>query len=161
LSGPVRENDTVFVEAEGAYAAIRVPGGRFQLSDEPFSHKGKAGNASSTPPGWMVVPDEEFALVILEVMAKSGTGSFAAFKARVKGCDLGMHGEVLHYTTLYGDRLTFDASGRKAPTINGKPVDYSPEKVLESPFLNAGYDRGVVTIRKGKREKVLDFTGKE
>ena len=44
------------------------------------------------------------------------------------------------------------------PTINGKPVDYTPPKVLESPFLNADFDDGVVTIRKGSKKKVLDFT---
>ena len=54
--------------------------------------------------------------------------------------------------------LTFDTSYRATPAINGKPVDYAPKKVFESPFLNADYNSGIVTIRKGKRKKVLDFT---
>ena len=54
--------------------------------------------------------------------------------------------------------LTFDTSFEKAPTINGKPVDCAPKKVFESPFLNADDNSGIVTISKGDRKKVLDFT---
>ena len=43
-------------------------------------------------------------------------------------------------------------------SINGKPVDYAPKKVFESPFLNAEWNSGVVTISKGMRKKILDFT---
>lgn len=69
-----------------------------------------------------------------------------------------MKGSILDYKTIYGDRLTFDSDQKKTPTINGKPVDYAPPEVLESPFLQADYDRGVVTIQKGERKKVLDFS---
>ena len=68
-----------------------------------------------------------------------------------------MNGKVLEYDTIYGDRLTLDTSYLQTPTINNKSVDYSPRKLFESPFLNADYDTGVITISKGKRRKVLDF----
>lgn len=35
--------------------------------------------------------------------------------------------------------------------------EYAPKMVFESPFLNADYDRGIVTISKEARKKVLDF----
>jgi hypothetical protein len=69
-----------------------------------------------------------------------------------------MKGGVLKYETIYADALTFDTGQTAVPTINGQPVDYAPSKVLESPFLQADYDRGVVTIQEGERKKVLDFT---
>jgi hypothetical protein len=69
-----------------------------------------------------------------------------------------MKGALLVYKTIYGDRLTFDTSQKQTPSINGKPVDYAPPKVLESPFLNADYDKGVITIQKGEQKKILDFT---
>jgi len=53
--------------------------------------------------------------------------------------------------------LTLETSYKKKPTINGAPVDYAPKKVFDSPFLNAEYNTGVVTIGKGQRKKVLDF----
>jgi hypothetical protein len=75
----------------------------------------------------------------------------------VKACELRISKSVVEYTTIYGDELTLDTDYKKTPTINGKPVNYAPEKVFESPFLNAVYNRGIVTISKGARKKVLDF----
>ncbi len=36
-------------------------------------------------------------------------------------------------------------------------LDYAPKRVFESPFLNADWNSGIVTISKGDRTKVLDF----
>jgi hypothetical protein len=36
-------------------------------------------------------------------------------------------------------------------------VDYAPPKAFDSPFIQSGWDSGVVTIRKGQRRLVLDF----
>ena len=60
--------------------------------------------------------------------------------------------------TIYGDQLIFDTSAKAVPSINGKPIDYAPKKVFESPFLNAEWNSGVVTITKGTRKKILNFT---
>lgn len=155
---PVREGDLVFVETDGAYAAIRVVGSEFELSEKQVSNPSIEGPARVAPPGRVILPEDDFAPVILEVMAKRGLDGFDAFKAKVKANQPEMKGALVNYTTIYGDRLTFDTRQKKVPTINGKPVDYAPPKVLESPFLNAGYDDGAVTIRKGGRKKVLDFT---
>ena len=91
-------------------------------------------------------------------MAKSDVESFDAFKAKVKACALSMKGPHLEYHTLYGDRLTFDASYKLPPAINGQSVNFEPKKVYESPFLNADYNSGVVTISKGERKRLLNFT---
>ena len=157
LSAPMEEEDLIFVEAEGAYAAIRVPSGGYRWNDETLTVKAITGERV-TRPGRTMVLNDEFAPLVLEVMAKSDVDSFEVFKDRVRSAKLVMNGPLLEYTTVYGDRLTFDTSFRKAPAINGEPVNYAPRKVFESPFLNADYNRGVVTISKGERKKVLDFT---
>ena len=90
-------------------------------------------------------------------MAKSQVDDFAAFRAKVKAGRPRFNGDRLTYTTIYGDTLTFDASQKAVPTINGEPVNYAPKKVYDSPFLNAVYNSGVVTISKDGREKELDF----
>ena len=69
-----------------------------------------------------------------------------------------MNGSVLEYRSIYGDRLSFDTGFKQAPRINGEAVGYTSGKAFESPFLNADYDSGIVTISKGGRKKVLDFT---
>ncbi|MBI1337933.1 MAG: hypothetical protein GC164_13370 [Phycisphaera sp.] len=157
LPQPVVEGDSAFVEAPGAYAAVRVTRGGFKLEEKTFAGKLEAGPDFTTPPGYVLTPDDEYAPLILEVMAKTDIESFEAFKSKVKSSKISFEGPVLRYTSIYGDELTLDTSYKQTPTINGKPVDYAPKKVFDSPFLNADYNSGVVTISKGDRKKVLDF----
>jgi len=157
LNKPVREGDVLFVEAPGAYAAIRVAKGDFKVTEEVLEGTREEGTSFATPPGHIVTPADEYAPVILDVMSKREAKSFDAFKAKVKASKPKLDGPMLKYRTLYGDELTFDTSYKKKPAINGQPVDYAPKKVFDSPFLNADYDSGIVTISKGKRTLTLDF----
>ena len=158
----------VFVEAENAYAAVRVVWGGYkwmetelpaELRDrlERLAPAGAFNTTRFIPENATMVLNEEYAPVILEVMAKGDIKSFDAFKAKIKGCEMRMDAAILRYTTIYGDALTFDTSFAETPSINGKRVNYAPQKVFESPFLNADYNSGVVTISKGTRKKVLEF----
>ncbi|BCX48839.1 hypothetical protein HAHE_27470 [Haloferula helveola] len=151
LGKPVEKDGIVFVEAEGAYAAIRVAKGGFRWAEDMFE-----GNRSVPENATMLLKDE-FAPVIVEVMAKGEVEDFEAFQAKVASCPLEMDGTVLRYTSVYGDEIGFDSGQKSVPTINGQPVDYAPAKLFDSPFLESEWDSGVVTIRKGDREKVLDF----
>ncbi len=157
LSQPVAEDHVVFVEAPGAYAAIRVAQGSFKLEERVFKGTKEEGTSYATPPAHVLTPENEYAPVILEVMATSEVKTLDAFKARVQACPLNLEGPVLHYRSVYGDDMTLDTSYQTTPTINGQPVNYAPRKVFDSPFLNADYNSGVVTISKGNRNKVLDF----
>ena len=152
LTAPVEEDGVVFVEAEGAYAAVRVVKGGFKWMEGTFEID------RFIPENATMILNDEYAPVILEVMATSDVTSFDAFKAKVRACKISLDGPVLTYNTIYGDRLTFDTSAKAIPSINGEPVDYAPKEVFKSPFLNADWNSGIVTISKGKRKKVLDFT---
>ena len=46
---------------------------------------------------------------------------------------------------------------RMAPKVNGKPVNFKPEKVFDCPYFSSKHGSGLVTIQKGKRKLVLDF----
>jgi hypothetical protein len=157
MGKPVRDGDVVFVETDGAYVAIRVVGNKFKLTEKEVSNPSIEGPTRVAPPGRVIQPEGDFAPVILEVMAKKDVAGFDAFKAKVKANQPEMKGSLLVYRTIYGDSLTFDTGQKRIPLINGKPVDYTPRMVLESPFLNADYDSAVVTIQKGEQRKVLDF----
>ncbi|MDX2036845.1 MAG: hypothetical protein SFX72_09350 [Isosphaeraceae bacterium] len=157
LSKPVQEDGVVFVDAPGAYAAIRAAKGTATLEERVFRGTKEEGTSYTTPPGYVLIPADEYAPVILEVMAKRDVERFDAFKARVKAQSAVFEGRILRYRTIYGDVLTLDTGFEATPTINGAPVDYAPRKVFDSPFLNADYESGVVTISKGKRKVVLDF----
>ena len=153
----MEEEGIVFVEAENAYAGIKVVQGGFQWRQTPFIANDGQKNRRSTREGKTMILNEEYAPVILEVMAKSDVSSFDAFKVKMKKAQSKMNNTLLEYTTIYGEQITLDTSFEKTPTINGKPVDYAPRKVFESPFLNADWNSGIVTITKGDRKKVLNF----
>ncbi len=158
LSKPVDEEGILFIEAPEAYAAVRVGQNGYKLSEKIYSHMKPKGTISSSPLGWVITPTDEYAPVILEVMAKTDVKNFDDFKQQVKGCKPQTNGTVLSYQSIYGDTLTLDTSYKQTPTVNGEPINYSkPEKVFDSPFLKSEYDSGVVTIEKGSRKRVLDF----
>lgn len=157
MSEPLEEDGVVFFEAPGAYAAIRVTRGGYTMSSQPYTYKKATGTTSSWPPGYILMTRDEYAPVIVEVMAKSQVDDFADFRDKVKARRPKFDNNLLTYTTIYGDTLTFDAGQKEVPTINGNPVDYAPKKVYDSPFLSSVYNSGVVTIRKGDRRLTLDF----
>jgi len=51
--------------------------------------------------------------------------------------------------------LLTDLSG--IPEVNGKPVNFTPPKLYDSPYLNSEYGSGIVIIQKGGQKRVLDF----
>ncbi len=150
LGEPVEEGGVVFVEAQGAYAAIR-------FADGDYTWMPDSEQAKDRPPHKMLVLKNTFSPVILEVMAKRDVADFDAFKAKVKQSAIKMNGSVLSYQSIYGDAITLDTSYKQTPTINGEAVRYNGGPAFQSPFLNADYDSGVVTMSKGDRKKVLDF----
>jgi len=154
----IEEEGIVFVEAPGAYAAVRVGQSGYTLSEKILSARNSLRAISRAPSGWVITLKDEYAPVILEVMAKTDVKSFSDFKKKVKDCKPQYQGTMLNYQSIYGDTLTLDTSYKQSPTVNGEPINYSiPEKVFESPFLNSEYDSVVVTIEKGSRKRVLDF----
>jgi Bacterial Ig-like domain len=154
LSDPVVEDGIVFVqsdEANGAYAAIRAVGTGYTLiEDRVFT--------TFTPPAhWVVQLNDKFKPLILEVMAKNQVAGFASFKAMVKANTPTFTNNIVTYTTIYGDVLTLDASYANDPTINGVPVDYTPAKSYDSPFLHGDYNGETFVIEKGSRQEVYHF----
>ena len=157
LPEPVEKNGIVFVDAGNAYAAIRVPVGGYTWREGGLDYTAETGGKRKGPPGNVMQLKQEYAPVILEVMTKAQAGSFDTFQTKVMTTKPVMEGKLLSYQTIYGDTLTLDTSHKNVPTINGKPVNYAPKKVYDSPFLQSVYDSGIITIRKGKRTRVLDF----
>lgn len=66
-------------------------------------------------------------------------------------------GSVLTNCGLEGDTFTFYADYSRPPEIDGLSVDHALTYAFYSPFVQAKWDRSVVTIHKGEREDVRDF----
>lgn len=157
LPEPVENDGIVFVNAGNAYASIRVPSGGWKWREEGLDYTAETGGERKGPAGKVMQLKEEYAPVIVEVMHKQQAGSFEDFQKKVMATKPVIKGQQLSYKSIHGDMLVFHLDQKNLPSINGKPVNFKPQKVFDSPFLSADYDSGVVTIRKGNRKRVLNF----
>ena len=73
----------VSVEANDAYAAVRVIEGGFKWSEEIYTITKPEGLVYRTRPGRTMVLNNEYSPLILEVMAKSDVANFESFQAEV------------------------------------------------------------------------------
>jgi hypothetical protein len=134
----------IFAEAPRAFAAVRVVAGKTTW---------EAGDKGI----WLRCADE-FSPVILEVARRSDFPGFAAFQSAILANPLAWgKGRLDYKSSFYKTALTLFADYSQAPQVDGKPVNYRPKKVYDSPFLDSDYGSGVVTIRKGQEKLVLDF----
>ena len=145
------------MESEDAFAVIRIPDGGYKWQEEALKYTAVTGGKRQSPPGKILLLNKEFAPVILEVMEKSVAGSMEAFEKKVNASVPLIKKNILSYQTIYGDTISFDTSFKKVPEVNGRAVNFEPEKVYDSPFLQSIYNSGVVSIQKGERKRVLDF----
>jgi hypothetical protein len=146
LTNRVERDGWVFVEAPGAYAAVRpVEKGYDWQPDE----KVKFGE-------WLTCRNE-YTPVIVDVVDKQRFAGYTAFQDAVLANPFNFKRHVLTYKSLYGDTLTFFADYSRPPEINGVPVSYRPGKAFDSPFVQSDWNSGVVTVAKGERRIVLDF----
>jgi hypothetical protein len=77
LAAPVHEDDLIFVEAPGAYAAIRVVGSNFVIAKDSLTTRSKDGSTRTAPAGIMVIPVDEFAPVVVESSVSKSRLAFA------------------------------------------------------------------------------------
>jgi hypothetical protein len=101
----------------------------------------------------------QFTPVILEVAQKRDYPDFATFQKTILANPLSWQNKKLDYRSVfYKTQLTLFADYAKPPQVNGASVNYNPRKAYDSPFIQSDFGTGIVTIRKGNRELVLDFT---
>jgi hypothetical protein len=146
LTNRIEADGWSFVEADGAYAAVRPARG------------GCGWNVGEDPNGGdFLVMEDANTPVIIEVDRKANHASYEAFRVAVTQLPVDWDGDTLHYRGLSDDLLTLHADYAMGPEVNGRPIDYAPEMVFDSPFVRSEWNSGLVTVRKDARELVLDF----
>lgn len=150
----VETNGWVFAEAPRAYAALHVVEGKTDWQpDQPPGRKDKPAQGA-----WLNCQSERTP-VILEVVRRSDVPDFAAFQKAILANPLAWQNQKLQYrSTLHQTALTLFADYSQPPQVNGVPINYAPAKAYDSPFIQGDFGRGIVTIRHGARQAVLDFT---
>jgi hypothetical protein len=146
LTHRTEKDGWVFAETEGAFAAVRPVAGGYVWQSDPEYKGGK----------WLKC-NQEWTPVILEVAQRSRFADYAAFQACVIANPLTFANQILEYKSVYGDAITFFADYSHSPKINGRTVSYAPKRAFDSPFVQGEWDGGVVTIRNGNRQLVLNF----
>lgn len=149
-------NGWVFAEAPQAFAAVRaVTGATVWEGDSLAQHRKKTGGLDHGD--WLKCQDE-FSPVILEIARKADCASFVDFQRATLANPWRFEQGRLDYTSqLHKTTLTLFADYSHPPLVDGQPVNYAPQKVYDSPFLQANFGSGLVTIRKGEKTLVLDF----
>ncbi len=168
LTVPVKEGGWYFTGADGAWAAVRVVSGESGfLKDAPPPAKKKTdgdedGEGGGPTKGGLILKcEEDFSPVIIEVAHKADFPSLADFQKAVLALPLTLENGVLSHTGLGGDRFTFFTDQSRPPEINGQPVNYAPDRVYDSPFVQSAWASGDVTIQKGGQKLLLDFNATE
>lgn len=152
----VERDGWVFAEAPRAFAAVRVVDGKAEWeADSVEQHRGGKGR---TDAGVWLQCANEFSPVILEVVKKTDCKDFDDFQRQTLGNKLQWEKNRLDYSSrLNGANLTLFADYSRPPQIDGRPVNYAPKRVYDSPFLQSDFGSGIITICKGTKKLVLDF----
>lgn len=145
LSTPQTINNWTFTESNGAYAAVCPVLGNTTWQPE------------KSPSGQWMVLENEWSPVILEVALKSEYTDFDTFQQTILNNPIDLSNNTLNYTSTYGNTFTFDITQNHPPQIDHHPIDYAPPQAFDSPFLQADWNSGHVTIQKDTRVHHLDF----
>lgn len=179
----VERDGWLFLRERDVYSAIRVAG--WDKTRDDAARLPNTGNQvffvrwdDETPvqmcdpcytwalDGKAIELDDPEAPIVIEAGDKGTYGTFEAFQQDVLDNSLvlyravvpGFH-EVVYTGSGEGAReLVFNAGAPSIPRIGGEHVDYSLPKTFDSPFLNADYNSGTVTLSYDNDELVLDFT---
>ena len=139
----------MFAQAPRAFAAVRAVRGRTKW-EAPAPHDSAKG-------AWLTCTDE-FTPIILEAVPKSNVSDFATFRRTICANPLVVRTSALRYASRhYASELRLPMDWPRPPQVNGKPLDYRPAKVFDSPFIESDWNSGVVILKKGRRKLVLDF----
>lgn len=66
---------------------------------------------------------------------------------------------IVIYKGAEADEIVFNGANQyDVPTVGDEYIEYAYPKTFDSPYLEADYNRGVVTIKKGGHRQVMDFT---
>jgi hypothetical protein len=175
----VEEKGWVFFRKQNAYAAVRevVPRKGETLTkpvvfkpDLPVDGSPNFVQISDGPVAWTedkagITLSDNFGVFIIHAGSRSEHESFSNFRATVLASKLNLQKTVVpeYYMVSYqpgeagAGAIQFPASAPDIPLVAGQPVNYLPEKLSESPFLESTFGSGVVTIKKNARELTLDM----
>lgn len=140
-----------FLQEGAAYVAVKA-----------FSSKdGKAPAPCTWADDSYLKVDDPDAPIVFILGRKAKHGTLEAFQKYVLGSSTGLKGKEFTVSTVDAHdkplELGLLLDGSAIPLVNGKPINFLPERVFDSPFFQSKHGSGIVTIQKGDRKRILDF----
>lgn len=145
-----------FLEAPKAYVAVRVVKGSTEIIPDDISQHHTPSEKLGLG-DWLVLNDE-FSPVIIEVVRKNNFLNFGEFQNNILANTLSVQGNRIDYRSgFYKTNLTLYSDYSKSPLVDGTPLNFKPNKIFDSPFLQSNWDSGIVTIQDGSNSMILNF----
>ena len=140
-------NGWVLLDYGSARVGLYVVGGSKRWVQEP----------DPALDGQWLVPDNENAAVVMEVVSQSRM-RYSVF-VEVLSQRLPVHSSDgrVRYTSLYGDRLELDTTCSSLPQINRNPINLKPQRAMNSPILRSDWGSTSVSFRYGGHSMRFDF----
>lgn len=160
LYGKLKEDDSwAIVKDSKIWLAFRpLNDGGFDLRKVQDEYFEKVSRKKTK--GYWLLPRTKGATIVFVLSRDAKHKTLQDFVAYLKSHKYGVSKDIAHYTFIddLGEEAKLELGrSQNIPHINGKPVDLYPKKVFDSPYLSSDHGSGVVTIKKGKKELVLNF----
>ena len=151
LDGIVERSGWLFVTEGPTYVAIRPVAGTYHWLTADANHAPdraqrfiELSNASSP--------------IIFEAGRAVSFDSPVTFQNDILGRPLTYRSGVMQYKSLNATRFTMFKDGVKPPLVNDHTLNYSPNKVFNSPFMQSIFGSGKVTVQFGTQRAIYDFS---
>jgi hypothetical protein len=171
----VEEKDGwIFAMHGNAYGAVRPVIGKYSRKkfrllvdtsdDALFIDPQPGAYVWSQDSSWITLTDK-YGAVVIEASDKSRHTTFGSFMEDILDNPIKLRRTVvpgfyyLHYTSCGEDakEIIFNMATTGIPTMGGEYINYRPEKVLDSPYIQSAYGSAVIRVVKGNRKLVLNF----
>ena len=137
----------IFVKDGGAFAAVKVVAGGYTWTPA-WKHSDDVGKDSKA---FITLTAENAPVILIANQASDYDGNFASFKTAVKARPVHYADGVLRFETI-----TFHGPA-KPGQVSGEPVNLTPARGYDSPFIRSNWGSGLIHIRKGDETVTLDF----
>ena len=151
-----------FTRSGDAYAAIRVAGGGFKVTEKSSTQVTLSTRITTKDivekSGHFLELNDLWAPVVIQMGRASDYTSFEAFKTSVKDRTFEYKDGKLTYESEAKDKYEYWAKGAQLPKINGITVNLNPAKTYDSPYLSMEHGSNKAVIKySGYDDVVLEF----
>ncbi|MCX6967287.1 MAG: hypothetical protein NTZ46_05805 [Verrucomicrobia bacterium] len=151
------KNGWIFVEAQDAYAAVKVAEGGWKWEPDSAEYWREVGKFKPRLGEWLA-PEKEFAPIVFEVVPKKAFPGFAAFQNAITSNRLTQGVGRLDYTSVfYKTTLTLFTDYKQPPLIGGKPVNFETPMSFDGPVLQSEFGGATVQLKAFGQKYIFSF----